>query len=121
MIEIANNGADITYTNYWDTEHAHSGYCFLSGNAGAWRLLVPPEAEVMLAEMKTGKSASIEPSVHRPGQCWDVVFEDGTQSPFSVAIDRKQLDRKLEPGRCRLTVWSRRGKEIDLACVVRLK
>ena len=120
MITIANNGAEITHTNYWDTEHAHSGFCYLSGNAGAWRLLVPPEAEVMLAEMRTGKTASIEPSMHMPGRCWDVVFEDGTDSPFSVAIDHKQLDRKLEKGACTLTVWTSRGKVLDLACVVRV-
>lgn len=120
MIEISNNGAEIASTNYWDTEHAHSGFCYLSGNAGTLRLLVPPEAEVMLAEMRTGRTVTIEASMHMPGQCWDVVFEDGTDSPFSVAIDKKQLDRKLEKGSCRLAVWTSRGKVLDLACVVRV-
>lgn len=119
MIEIANNGAEIASTNYWETEHAHGGLCYLSGNAGTWRLLVPPEAEVLLAEMRTGKKVSIEPSLQVPGRCWDVVFEDGTTSLFSVAIDKKQVDRAMQPGKCRLTVWTVGGKVLDLACVVR--
>lgn len=119
LISITNSGPDITATNYWETEHAHGGLCYLSANAGTWRLLVPPEAETLLAEMRTGKRATIEPSLHAPGRCWDVVFEDGTDSPFSVAIDRQQLDRVLENGKCRLAVWTRRGKEIDIACEIK--
>jgi acetylornithine deacetylase/succinyl-diaminopimelate desuccinylase-like protein len=118
MITIANAGAAIAATNYWDTEHAHGGLCYLSANAGVWRLLVPPEAETLLAEMRTGKKATIEPSLHLLGH-WDVVFEDGTDTPFSVAIDPKQIDRAMQPGRCRLHVWTRRGREIDLVCRVK--
>lgn len=118
MIEIVNDGAAIKDTNYWGTEHAMRGLCYLSGNAGVWRLLVPPEAETLLAEMRTGKKATIEPSLHLPGH-WDVVFEDGTSSPFSVALDPRQIDRALEPGRCWLHVWTRRGREMDLVCRVK--
>lgn len=118
MIEIINDGPSITHTNYWDTEHAHHGLCYLSGNAGAWRLLVPPEAETMLAEMRTGRTAAIEPSLQIAGH-WDVVFEDGTDCPFSVAVDPRQIDRALESGRARLTVWTVRGLQLDLACEVR--
>jgi hypothetical protein len=121
LISITNSGPDITATNYWETEHAHGGFCYLSANAGTWRLLVPPEAETLLAEMRTGKKVSIEPSLHAPGRCWDVVFDDGTSSPFSVAIDKKQVDRAMLPGRCRLTVWTVGGKVLDFACVVKLK
>ncbi|OLP04598.1 hypothetical protein BLL52_4135 [Rhodoferax antarcticus ANT.BR] len=118
MIEIGNNGSEITYTNYWDSEHARCGFCYLSANAGVWRLLVPPEGEVMLAEMKTGRSVSIEPSLHEPGRCWDVVFNDGSDAPFFVAVDKQQVDRAMLQRLCRLTVWTRRGKELDLSCEV---
>lgn len=67
-------------TDYWDTEHANAGLCYLSGNAGTWRLLVPEAAEGSLAEMRTGTRATIEPSLHLPGRCWDVVFDDGSDS-----------------------------------------
>lgn len=118
MITFENDGAEITRTNYWDTDHALAGYCYLSGNAGAWRLLVPAPAEGMLGEMRTGRSASIEPSLHDP-RCWDVVFEDGTDTPFSLAVDKRQVDREMAPGTCRLTVWTALGKQLDLACEVR--
>lgn len=119
MITIQNNGADIVATDYWDSEHAAAGFCYLSGNAGVWRLLVPEAAEMLLPEIRTGKSVTIEPSLHLPGQAWDVVFEDGTDAPYSLAIDKRQLDRALTPGACRLAVWTQRGKVLELACVVR--
>lgn len=120
MITIGNKGPDIASTNYWESDHAAQGLCYLSGNAGTLRLLVPDMAESMLPEMKTGRSASIEPSVHKPGQCWDVVFEDGTDFPFSIAIDKRQVDRVLKPGDCRLAVWTRLGgKVLELPCAIR--
>lgn len=118
MITITNDGPGITGTNYWDTEHAMAGLCYLSGNAGVWRLLVPPEAETMLTEMRTGHRVSIEPSLHLAGHL-DVVFQDGTDAPFSVAIDPRQIDRALEPGEYNLAVWTCRGCEMTLPCIVR--
>jgi len=72
MISIGNEGDDIKSTNYWATEHMSVGLCYLSGNAGTWRLLVPEACEGALREMRTGKSATIEPSLHDP-RCWDRV------------------------------------------------
>lgn len=54
MIHIENQGAEIASTNYWDTPHAQRGFCYLSGNAGVWRLLVPEAQAALLAEMRTG-------------------------------------------------------------------
>lgn len=119
MIEIANDGPDIVNTNYWATEHAAKGLLYLSGNAGAWRLLVPDVAAGMIAEMRSGTSATIEPSIQVPGRCWDIVFEDGTESPFAVAIDKRQVDRAVEPGWCVLSVWTPVGKALELMCTVR--
>ncbi|WP_164964326.1 hypothetical protein [Rubrivivax sp. JA1026] len=118
LFTIENAGADLKATNYWDSEHASAGFCFLSANAGTWRLLVPEAAEHLLVEMRTGKRATIEPSIQAAG-CVDVVFEDGSASPFSIAIDKRQMDRAALPGRCRLAVWTQRGKVLDLACRVR--
>lgn len=118
MITIDNQGADIVHTNYWDSEHAAAGLCFLTANAGAWRLLVPEAAQGLLAEMRTGKHVTIEPSLHVPGRCWDVVFEDGSASPYALAVDKRQVDRIMQPGSCRLTVWTQAGKVLDLPCQV---
>ena len=69
--------------------------------------------------MRTGKSATIEPSLHDP-RCWDIVFEDGTATPFSIAIDKRQSDRPMCAGHCRLVVWTERGKVLNLPCTVRI-
>lgn len=119
MITIINNGPAIVSTNYWQTEQANTGMCYLSGNAGALRLLVPEAAEGLLQEMRTGTHATIEPSLHAPGLCWEVVFEDGSETPYSLAIDKRQTDRAMQPGRCRLTIWTQAGgKLLDLQCTV---
>lgn len=41
MITVQNDGPDIASTNYWESAHAARGLCYLSGNAGALRLLAP--------------------------------------------------------------------------------
>lgn len=119
MITFENDGQNIASTNYWSSDHATKGLCYLSANAGAWRLLVPPAAAHYLAEMRTGKSASIEPSAQMPGRCWDVVFEDGTDSPFFLAIDKRQTDRAMQDGDCVLAIWTEAGKVLELPCIVR--
>lgn len=118
QIMIANNGVDIVQTNYWSTDLGLRGMCYLTANAGALRLLVPPAAESMLVEMRTGTHVVIEPSIFTPGQV-DVVFEDGTDAPFSLTIDPGMVDRKLDSRSCRLTVWTQAGKQLDLPCETR--
>lgn len=106
MIRIENDGPKLVSTDYWSTEHAANGLIYVSGNAGAWRLLLPRTAHGYLPGIRTGRSVSIEDSVTEPGRCWDVVFEDGSDSPFFIAVDRKQFDRSVKPGRnVRLVVY----------------
>lgn len=119
MFHVANDGAEIADTDYWQTPHSAKGLCYLSGNAGVWRLLVPPASESMLAEMRTGRSVTIEPSIQVAG-CLDVVFEDGSDAPFALAVDLKQTDRVMHSGECRVTVWTVAGKQLDLPAQVRL-
>jgi len=90
---------------------------YLTGNAGVWRLLVPNIAQQFIADMRTGVQAIIEPSIVSAG-CWDVVFEDDSPTPFMITIDPRQIDRVMKPGETRLTVWTERGKQIDLPCRV---
>lgn len=52
MILIENQGQIVKQTNYWDSEQARAGYCYLSWNAGAGRVLVPDPAKSWLREMK---------------------------------------------------------------------
>ena len=118
MITIENDGPAIVRTDYWQTEHAQRGLVYLSGNAGVLRLLLPAAVEHMLVEMRGATRATIEPSIQTAG-CWDVVFEDGTSSPFAIAVDPRQIDRALDRGRTRLVVWTETGQQLDLDCLVR--
>ncbi len=119
MFSIANNGQAMASTDYWGTEHAQRGLLYLSGNAGALRLLVPAAAESMLVEMRTGKRVTVEPSITQPGHI-DLVFEDGSDSPFFVAIDRRQIDHKLARGkRIPFIVYSQAGEQLRLLAEVR--
>jgi len=119
MLTITNDGQTLVSTNYWDLPHARQGLLYVSGNAGALRLLVPPAAEGMVEEMRTGKSVMIEPSTTMAG-CVDVVFDDGSPEPFCVTIDRRQFDRKIEPGQgVPLFVYTKAGEQFRLAATIK--
>lgn len=47
------------------------------------------------------------------------ITNNGANTPFSLAIDRRQIDRAMSPGLSLLTVWPGRGKVLDLECSVR--
>lgn len=119
MFTMSNDGPELLTTDYWDSDHARKGLLYLSGNAGVWRLLVPPAAAAMLPDMRTGRRVFIERSIVSPA-CWDIVFDDGTDSPFCVSLDRRQLDRAMEPGSTQLTVWVPAGKTLSLPLEIRV-
>lgn len=118
LIYFENAGPEIAKTNFWDSEHAQHGLLHLSPNAGVLRLLVPPNQEPNLSEMHTGKKVTVESSILIPGQM-DIVFEDGTPAPFFVCLDHKQCSGIPERGNWRLAVWTRDGKQMELACKVK--
>ncbi len=121
MIEIRNDGPRLVFTNYWHTEHARRGLCYLSGNAGALRLLVPRAAADMLPEMRTGKSLLIEDSMSAPGAAYDLVFEDGSSSPFCLLLDRRQVDPPLSASTARpFVVITEDGPVLELTAKINL-
>ena len=120
MLTIANNGQDVASTNYWNSEHARSGLCYLTANAGALRLLVPRAAAGMLEEMRTASSVTIENSISEPGKCVDIVFEDRTDAPFALALDLALVDGRLTPGvGVPCTVWTEHGRQLALLATIR--
>lgn len=93
---------------------------FLSGNAGAWRLLVPDAQLHMLAEMRTGRSVTIERAIRgTPGKCVDIVFEDDSTAPFCITLDKRQTDRGLTPGEAVMLIYTRAGLQMEIPCVVK--
>ena len=118
LISIGNVGPEIASTDYWDSDQAQKGLMHVSPNAGVLRLLVPPKWERILPDMRTGKRVTVENSIVRRGAV-DIVFEDGTQSPFFVSLDRRQFSGIPKRGAWGLSVWTREGKQIDFACQVK--
>ncbi len=115
FITIGNDGQDIARTNYWETEPAFAGLCFVSINAGAIRLLVPKATEFYLMEMRTANQVTIERSQFDCKECIDVVFEDGTPNPFFVAVPKTQFHVFPRPSlNCPFSVWTEAGKQMQL-------
>ena len=53
-LRIANNGPDIVSTNYCQSFYGRNGLLFVSRNAGTFRLLVPPQLQSAIPEMRRG-------------------------------------------------------------------
>ncbi|WP_051378291.1 hypothetical protein [Derxia gummosa] len=105
----------------WSIAHTASGHCLLSNRAGKLRLLVPPSFEGALDEMRTGRSVTIEPSAETPDAMVEIVFEDGSETPFAIAQPRCLIDGTL--GRALFvpfTVWTTAGKQMTLRADVLL-
>jgi len=96
MLQIENANADIISSNFWDSVVAQRGYFFISFNAGAARLLVPDNRLGEVPEMQTGHTVIISqgPLAGKAGAT-ELLFEDGSDTPYSMHLDPAQTDRQL--------------------------
>mgnify|MGYP000962210765 CR=1 FL=1 len=120
MLTIHNRpDGTIADTDYWQSEYNARGLAYLSGHRLGLRLLLPTaHADEWLPKIQTGKRAVIEPPAQQGyTNHIDIVFDDGTDSPFSLCLDRtKQLDTALRSGSTRLLVYAgslKNPKQID--------
>lgn len=114
----------IAKTNFWESEFNARGLAYLSGHRLGLRLLVPTvHVSAWLPEIRTGKRAIIEPPV-RQGYLnhVDIVFDDGTSTPFSLCIDRtNQTGASLRSGNTRLLVYAGNLQNpLELPCSIAL-
>jgi hypothetical protein len=98
FISIENEEQKLVKTNYWESEYAKNGYCFITINAGWYRLLVPRYREDWLGDIKSANSVIISrgpaPRFQPPkSDAFEILFEDNTQSPFSITTSPEQWDR----------------------------
>jgi hypothetical protein len=98
FIKIESDGPKIVSTNYWETDYARNGVCYLSINAGCYRLLLPESLRKWISEMKTGQEVVISrgptPRSNPPkSDALEILFEDKTNSPFVVLIGPEQVER----------------------------
>jgi hypothetical protein len=116
MITIANDGQKIVDTNYWQLEHAARGLFFLSINAGCVRLLVPKPQEHLILDMTKGVREVVltRGQFHGQDNAVEVMFEDGSDSPFCIHLDEKQQDRLWTPSdeakKCRFAIYTENGQ-----------
>lgn len=121
LILIENNGQELSHTNFWDHQMAARGFLFLSWNAGSARLLVPDNQKLMIDEIRSAKYAII--SVGRLNGksgpvALEILFEDNSDSPFSVQINYEQCDRILPKSAHRseflMSIWTRDGEALQM-------
>lgn len=106
VFTISNNGPLIRSTTYFKTPQARAGFVYLSGNAGAWRLLVPPLMTVALEEMAKASFVTVAPAFDETGQrVIDITFDDESEMPFLLRIGEYQVERALTPGEGRFLVY----------------
>lgn len=125
MLTIHNHpDGTIADTDYWQSEYNARGLAYLSGHRLGLRLLLPTaHADEWLPEIQTGKRAVIEPPARQGYHNHiDIVFDDGTESPFSLCLDRtQQLDTALRSGNTRLLVYTDRLQNpLELPCTITL-
>lgn len=119
MLRFDNDEQRLVATNYWESEQAQSGYCFLSWNAGAARLLVPDSLRASINEMRTASYVIVSRGpwqVHGGREALELLFEDGTDSPYCLTLVTEQTDRLLpednQGGGFVVTVWTKSGGEV---------
>ncbi len=118
-LEIENHGPLIVRSNYWGGPLDQAGTLFVSGNAGAFRILLPTGWEQEVNEMRSGKSVIVSRGHWQTPlgrEALEFLFDDGSQDPYSFHVGADQCDH-LPPiedvGREWLcTIWTapRRGK-----------
>lgn len=112
LLIIENDGGDITETNYFDSPMGRAGMFYMSANAGVARLLIPDAEVHQLSEMKTGKLCVLTSGVYQGQSSVEVMFDDGSNTPFVLYLSTDQCDFRVSGDRARttLTAWTRSGK-----------
>lgn len=126
FLTITNNEGEIASTNYWETEASQKGLFYLSTNAGVLRLLVPVANESWLPDMTEGVKEVVltRGRFNNVNDVVEIMFEDGSPSPFALHIAHEQLDRlwlrEDERKPHRFTIWAKdRGKIAEFTCWLR--
>jgi hypothetical protein len=105
LISIVNHGPLVRETNYWTSPLAEAGKVFVSVNAGAIRVLLPPQHYALLADMRAAKECVLsrgpwpETGIR---EAVELMWDDGSRSPFALHLTREAFDMlpgRPEPGR----------------------
>lgn len=111
-ITISNDGAEITSTNYFDSPWAHEGLCYLSGNAGEARLLIPDSQQNTVSLIHTRTFCVLTTGLYMATPCIEIMFQGKFAPPFAVGLTQEMCDFSIQPSRMpfKLSAWTRNGK-----------
>jgi hypothetical protein len=128
ILTIDNDGPLITATNFWRTDMARAGQFYLTIHAGAFRLLVPSQHLDTVCDMRAAHTCVVSrgpsPALRLP-DALDILFDAGTQDPFSLPLAPDTVDRMpTDQDRAytwTLSVWTHRvgnaaTKALELPC-----
>jgi hypothetical protein len=94
-IAIQNHGPVIISSNYWESELAQQGKIFVSVNAGAIRVLLPPQSYGWLSDMRTARECVLSrgpwPAESKP-EGIEIMWDDRSDSPFALHLTPESFD-----------------------------
>ena len=97
-LSIANNGPDIIETNFCRSAYGRRGLLFMSVNAGTFRLLVPPQLQSCIPDMRRGAKHVVLSLGERWGrQMIEWLVEDNSNTPFAIHFETLVCDRVFGP------------------------
>jgi len=84
----------ITDTTYWDTDACEAGSYHLVFNIDTYSLLIPENKDDWLVETVEAESVVItRGSYNGKKDCFEIMFEDNTETPFKIIISDEQFSR----------------------------
>ena len=110
MLHIENDGQLITATDYWTSLLASRGLVYCSVNAGAIRVLLPPDRYSDLKKMRGAEYCILSHGPWQGQEGIEIMWEDHSDSPYALDLPAEAfnvLPDKLPAGReWVLTVWT---------------
>lgn len=112
MFIFCNAGADITGTNYFQSNHAASGLFYVSWNASTARILVPDSRISEIDEMRTGRICVISRGRFKGVDALELMFDDESDQPYALYLDIRNTDRVIKPRNepFKVAAWTSQGK-----------
>jgi hypothetical protein len=120
LFQMQNKKGTLLSTDYFDCKLGKAGLYYISFNAYAGRLLIPDtQAAELFVELEKNPVAHVVLSMgktfDKENKCFkdmgELMFEDGTDAPFSVIIQSDLIDRRIssEPMETTLALHTRDG------------
>lgn len=108
----------IIRTTYWQSPQAQSGRLYLSTNQETLRILVPPAAERVLAELPAiGTVVDLRRGTRDGYETYRLTWLSDPVAPYVVEIDLRLCDRRWpddEAGTVAKLIWYTAGDGYDV-------